>query len=136
MPLAYVLTCAISRRDLHTVQPQELQVLGSSRLLHQWLFWGLQSITKRLGQTLLSRSDTYLFCCDVKPSWRVTEKPHQTWVAVQGDGTILTVSYQILSLCRGDYKTLGPDFLRLFDVQKSTQQLLSMAANALFSPTA
>ncbi len=41
-----------------------------------------------LHHKLLS-SDTYLFQCDVKPSWRVTEKPHQTWVPVKGAGTIV-----------------------------------------------
>ena len=33
----------------------------------------------------MSGSETFLFGCDVKPSWRVTEKPHWTWVE---DGTI------------------------------------------------
>lgn len=33
-------------------------------------------------------SDCTIFKAQVKPSWRVTEKPHNTWVAVKNDGKI------------------------------------------------
>lgn len=34
-------------------------------------------------------SDCTIFKTQVKPSYRVTEKPHNTWVAVTSDGKIL-----------------------------------------------
>jgi len=35
------------------------------------------------------RSESTIFKTQVKPSYRVTEKPHNTWVAVKSDGNIL-----------------------------------------------
>lgn len=34
-------------------------------------------------------SDCTMFKAQVKPSWRVTEKPHNTWVAIKDDKTII-----------------------------------------------
>ena len=38
----------------------------------------------------ISKSNSIILKCKVKPSQRVTEEPHQPWVALTKDGTVIT----------------------------------------------